>query len=192
MWSSPSSTFFVSIVMLVFNNGYYLKSHKVNMKPVTWESSDGHHTPRGIFGTWLGFDKIEMKILFWLSVFACFFSIGLLPAELQLWSIEKRSTILPHARFLLASHYCHHHHHLLRNSISKGLTSKFLCVGNHTTIHSVNMFLRQWIRCECQIFGAACFLWWILLVTTIFVGNLLSAVIWGCWVQKYKYVEMQK
>ena len=37
-------------------------SHKVNMNPVTWESSDGHHTPRGIFGTWLGYDKIEMKI----------------------------------------------------------------------------------------------------------------------------------
>lgn len=49
-------------VYLVFNKGYYLMSHKVNMNPVTWESSDGHHTPRGIFGTWLGYDKIEMKI----------------------------------------------------------------------------------------------------------------------------------
>ena len=49
-------------VYLAFNKGYYLMSHKVNMNPVTWESSDGHHTPRGIFGTWLGYDKIEMKI----------------------------------------------------------------------------------------------------------------------------------
>ena len=49
-------------VYLVFNKGYYLMSHKVNMNPVTWESSDGHHTPRGIFGTWLGYDRIEMKI----------------------------------------------------------------------------------------------------------------------------------
>ena len=87
-----------------------------------------------------------MKILFWLSVFACFFSIGLLPAELQLWSIEKRSTILPHARFLLASHYCHQHHHLLRNSISKGLTSEILFVDNHTTIHSKHDFLKIGIK----------------------------------------------
>merc|ERR1712012_652456 len=93
--------------------------------------------------------------------------------------MEKRSTILPHARFLLASHYCHHHRHLLRNSISKGLTSKFLCVGNHTTIHSVNMFLRQWIRWECQFFGAACFFWWILLVL-------------GTKIQKYKNTKKNK